>query len=213
MKKRMMSGMFVMMVLCCLTGCGKRVGNPGTPPEDVLLPEAAPAASDSGTDEYPATGMETDSMESEGNDEESETGILENAVSVKIGLVDNTSYAVDMQNNEAANTMLGYLSSSEMRFPTYTYDETEGYVAQNIRGDYTRDDEAEINNISAGDLYLFSGGQLRLYFKDIEGADITATYVGRFKDGEAVKVAVPSAYEENRGDTWNVDVYFLIKRN
>lgn len=109
--------------------------------------------------------------------------------------------------------MLGYLSASEMRFPTYTYDEEEGYVAQNIRGDYTRDDETEINKISAGDLYLFSGGQLRLYFKDIEGPNITATYVGHFKDGEVVKTAVPSAYEENRGDTWNVDVYFLIRKN
>ncbi len=76
-----------------------------------------------------------------------------------------------------------------------------------------RDDESEIDNIKAGDLYLFSGGQLRLYFKDIEGADVTATFVGRFKDGEAVKTAIPSAYEENRGDTWNVDVYFLIRKN
>jgi len=207
MKRKIMSAMLVMMVLCCLAGCGGRAEDPGTPPEEVLHPEAVSNASDSGADEYPGEGTEA------GNDEKSGTDILENAVSVKIGLVDKTSYEVDMQNNEAANTMLGYLSSSEMRFPTYTYDEAEGYVAQNIRGDYTRDDETEINNISAGDLYLFSGGQLRLYFKNIEGANITATYVGHFNDGEAVKTAVPSAYEENRGDTWNVDVYFLIRKN
>lgn len=213
MKKRMMSGLFIMVALCVLGGCGGRLKDPGTPPDEVLHPETGSAAGGSGTDEYQYADMKTGNAENEDGNEDSDAGILDNAVSVKIGLVDGTTYAVDMQNNEAANTMLGYLSGSELRFPTYTYDEEEGYVAQNIRGDYTRDDESEIDNIKAGDLYLFSGGQLRLYFKDIEGADVTATFVGRFKDGEAVKTAVPSAYEENRGDTWNVDVYFLIRKN
>ena len=52
-----------------------------------------------------------------------------------------------------------------------------------------------------------------IVFKDIEDANIIATPVGYFEDAEAVKTAVPRAYEENRDDTWNVDVYFLITKN
>ncbi len=56
--------------------------------------------------------------------------------------------------------VLDYLSGSVLLFPAYTYD------------------EEEITDIKASELYLFSGGQLRFYFKDIEGADITAMPVG-----------------------------------
>lgn len=200
MKKKIIFGMTLLLLVCSLVGCGNKAKDPGTPPAEVLNPEIA-------TNE--TTGSETVT----GQKEASTGEILENAVSVKIGIINDTSYDVDMMNNAAANTMIGYLSEAEMRFPTYTYEGEEGYVAQNVRGNYTRDDEIQIENISAGDLYLFSGGQLRLYFKDIEGANITATPVGYIKDREAVKTAVPEAYEENRGDTWNVDVYFLIKKN
>lgn len=200
MKKKIILGIALMLLMSSIVGCGNKAKDPGAPPAEVLQPEN--------------TINETTDSETVVQQKEVSTGeILENAVSVKIGLVNLTSYDVDMIDNAAANTMLGYLSESEMRFPTYTYEGEEGYVAQSIRGNYTRDDEITIENISAGDMYLFSGGQLRLYFKDIEGANITATPVGYYKDREAVKTAVPSAYEENRGDTWNVDVYFLIKKN
>ncbi len=82
-----------------------------------------------------------------------------------------------MYNNAASETILGYLSEEEMRFPAYTYEEEDGYVAQDIRGSYTRDDEKEVSQIKAGGLYLFSDGQLRLYFKDVPDAGITATPV------------------------------------
>ena len=62
-----------------------------------------------------------------------------------------------------------YLSGSALLFPTYTYDDEGGFVAQHVRGNYTRDDEQTIADVKAGELYLFSGGQLRFYFKDIEG--------------------------------------------
>ena len=85
-------------------------------------------------------------------------------------------------------------------------------MAQNVRGTYSRDDEITVADIKVGELYLFSGGQLRLYFKDIEGADITATPVGFFTDTESLTEAVQDAYESNLGDVWGVDVYFWITK-
>ena len=119
---------------------------------------------------------------------------------------------MDMYNNDAAATMLGYLSGSPLLFPTYTYEEEQGFVAQSVRGTYTRDDETTIVDIKAGELYLFSGGQLRFYFKDVEGANITATPIGYYNDTEGLTDAVIDAYQSNLDDVWNVDVYFLITK-
>ena len=60
--------------------------------------------------------------------------------------------------------------------------------------------------------YLSGDGQLRFYFKDVEGANITATPVGYYIDTEGLADAVQEAYETNLGDTWGVDVYFWITK-
>lgn len=172
-----------------LAGCQKERSDPGTSPEDVIHPNA----SDSGNTENENTNPPSGSGE-----------IMENAVSVRIGR-DSTQ--------ELSINMLGYLSDSALLFPTYTYDEDAGFVGQNIRGSYTRDEEVTITDVKCGGLYLFSGGQLRLYFQDVPGANITATPVGVFADSSVVKEAVKSAYESNRGDTWGVEVYFWITKN
>ena len=117
-----------------------------------------------------------------------------------------------MYNNDAALTMLDYLSGSALLFPAYTYDEEGGFVAQNVRGNYTRDDEQTIPDVKTGELYLFSGGQLRFYFKDMEGANITATPIGYYTDVEGLTEAVQEAYTSNMDDTWGVDVYFWITK-
>lgn len=139
-------------------------------------------------------------------------GLVENAISVRIGRDGTKEWNVNMYDNDAAVTMLDYLSGSALLFPTYTYDEEEGFVAQSVRGNYTREDEQKIADVKAGELYLFSGGQLRLYFKDMEGADITATPVGYYTDVDGLTEAVQDAYESNLDDTWGVDVYFLITK-
>ena len=108
--------------------------------------------------------------------------------------------------------MLDYLSGSSLLFPTYTYEEDEGFVAQNIRGSYSRDDEVTIADVKTGELYLFSGGQLRFYFKDVQGANITATPLGYYTETEGLTEAVQEAYQSNLGDVWGVDVYFQIKK-
>ncbi len=169
------------------------------PPADVINPDG-----DTGNG---------DTHSGSGTNTPAQNGIITHAVTVKIGLNDNTDYMVHMYDNAAANTMLGYLSSSEMRFPTYTYNEEVGFVAQNIRGSYTRDDEKTVADIKKGELYLMSGGQLRLYFKDIAGVNIKATPVGYFANSSNIEKAVTTAYTENQGDYWGVDVYFLITKN
>ena len=179
-----------------LTGCESQTENPGTPPLDVINPSGDPVSSQSG---------------SSGTAYEGE--ILENAVSVRIGQRSQKNWSINMYNNAAAQTMLGYLSGSGLLFPTYTYEEEQGFVAQTVRGSYTRDDEITVADVKAGELYLFSGGQLRLYFKAMEGANITATPVGRFAETEGLTEAVIEAYESNLGDTWGVDVYFVIIKN
>ncbi len=167
------------------------------PPADVINPDG-----DTGT---PDDGSQTTNP--------SQNGILENAVTVKIGLNDDTDYLIHMYDNAAANTMLGYLSSSEMRFPTYTYNDEAGFVAQSVRGSYTRNDETTVADIKKGELYLMSNGYLRLYFRDVKGANLTATPIGYFADSSNVETAVTTAYTENQGDYWGVDVYFLITKN
>ena len=186
------------------TGCGSQTKDPGPPPADVINPEKSEITSDESN-----TGGDTQNDNDETSDE---SDILENAVSVRIGRDGKTDWLIDMYNNDAAETMLGYLSGSGLLFPTYTYDEEGGFVAQSIRGTYTRDDETTIADVKAGELYLFSGGQLRFYFKDMEGADITATPVGYYTDIEGLTKAVQDAYESNLGDMWGVDVYFWITK-
>ena len=139
--------------------------------------------------------------------------MLENAVSIRIGRDGQTDFSIDMYDHEASATMLNYLSANALLFPTYTYEEEAGFVAQSIRGDYSRDAETTIADIHVGDLYLFSGGQLRLYFKDVPGVNISATPVGYVTNAETLAEAVQNAYTSNLGDTWGVDVYFWITRN
>ena len=182
--------------MLALTGCDSQTEIPGTPPPDVINPSNNPGSSQSGNS---GTAYEGD--------------ILENAVSVRIGQGESKDWPISMYNNAAAVTMLDYLSGSPLLFPTYTYEEEQGFVAQNVRGSYTRDNETTVADVKAGELYLFSGGQLRFYFKDAEGVNITATPVGRFADTEGLTEAVMEAYESNLGDTWGVDVYFVITKN
>ncbi len=198
MKKSVSVFLAAMMTLSLLafTGCQSEPSDPGTPPEDVIHP----SASDSGNTEN--TNPPSGSGES-----------LENAVSVRIGRDSSDELSVNMIDNAATGTMLGYLSGEALLFPTYTYDEDAGFVGQNVRGNYTRDDEVTVTDVKCGELYLFSDGQLRLYFKDVSGANITATPVGAFADASVVNEAVKSAYESNRDDTWGVEVYFWITKN
>ena len=182
--------------MLALTGCDSQAENPGTPPPDVVNPSSDPGNSQSGSS---GTAYEGD--------------ILENAVSVRIGQGESKDWSINMYNNAAAVTMLDYLSGSPLLFPTYTYEEEQGFVAQNVRGSYTRDDETTVVDVKAGELYLFSGGQLRFYFKDVTGANITATPIGCYTDTEGLADAVMDAYQSNLGDTWGVDVYFVITKN
>lgn len=214
-------------VLCtgmlALAGCGKENDALEEPPMDVLHPDSAGNknnAEPSGNASNQNTANNTEDnkdAENDGNTEnDKDSGsntpeLLEGAVSTKIGLNNKTSYSINMYDNGAVGTILGYLSGSEMRFPTYTYDGEIGYVAQHIRGNYTREDEVDVEEIHAGELYLFSDGQLRLYFKDIADAGITATPIGYFV--EDISGLVEAAYEENLDDSWGVDVYFLITKN
>ena len=176
-----------------LAGCGAATEDPGEPPAEVINGEST-------------------NVEKTDNGDVSENEILTNAISVRIGRDGTKEWKVDMYNNDAALTMLDYLSGDALLFPTYTYDEEGGFVAQSVRGSYTRDDEQSIADIKTGELYLFSGGQLRLYFKDIDGANITATPIGSFTDMEGLTEAVQEAYTSNLDDTWGVDVYFWITK-
>lgn len=179
-----------------LTACANKAENPGEPPKDVV-------------GENDVSGGNKENNQNQTYEGE----MLSNAVTARIGVDGDEEWGIDMYNIPVSLTMLDYLTASEMRFPTYTYDEEQGYVAQNIRGSYSRDYEETIADVHVGELYLFSDGQLRLYFKDIIGANITATPVGRYEVTENLPETIMKAYEENRGDTWNVDVYFLLKKN
>ena len=192
--------------LSVLTGCGAGTEDPGEPPAEVINGESTNVDNNSAQ-----TGSST-SMEEASNGGVSGDEILANAISVRIGRDGTTEWNVDMYNNDAAVTMLDYLSGSALLFPTYTYDEEGGFVAQHVRGNYTRDDEQTIADVKTGELYLFSGGQLRFYFKDVEGANITATPIGSYTDTEGLTEAVQEAYTSNLDDTWGVDVYFWITK-
>lgn len=197
--------LLLIVSMAAFTGCSSQTEDPGPPPADVIDPGNSGNTS--------AENSAEDDTQSESEETSDESDILENAVSVRIGRDGETEWSIDMYNNDAAKTMLGYLSDSGLLFPTYTYDEEEGFVAQNVRGNYSRDDETTVADVKTGELYLFSGGQLRFYFKDIEGANITATPVGYYIDTEGLTEAVQEAYESNKGDVWGVDVYFVITKN
>ncbi|MDE6759477.1 MAG: hypothetical protein K2J90_02215 [Lachnospiraceae bacterium] len=205
-KSRWLGILLLLVSVLVFAGCSQKEENREEPPEEVLHPqENSVGDSTEGSTDRISEASGQGSTEQEG-------GTLEGAVVVKIGLEDDTQYLVDMYDNKQVQTMLGYLSDSEIRFPTYTYEESEGYVAQDIRGNYSRDDEVTVSDIQAGELYLFSDGQLRLYFKDVKGADIQATPVGHFTDCDDITKKVEDAYQENRGDSWGVEVYFLLTK-
>ncbi|MDO5294869.1 MAG: cyclophilin-like fold protein [bacterium] len=200
MKKKILTAAVVMTMVVAFTGCGKS-SDPGTPPAEVVQGNNnSNQNTESDQKSNPVSGSYDGS-------------VMENAVTIMVGRDGGTSFDVNMYNNAAVDTMLGYLSDSDLLFPTYTYEEEAGFSAQSIRGSYTRDDETEISDIHAGELYLFSDGQLRLYFKDVAGADITATPVGYLANPEGIEASVTGAYTENQGDTWGVDVYYHIKKN
>ena len=188
-----MKRFFAFLLCLCLlvfAGCSNPVEDPGPPPEEVIHPDGE--------------------VQSAQNYDGS---VLENAVTVRIGQGMSADWQVDMVNNAAANTMLGYLSDSGLLFPTYTYDDEAGYVAQRVRGGYTRDDEITVPDPKCGELYLFSDGLLRFYYKDAPGANITATPVGAFADTDGLTEAVQKAHKDNLEDVWHVEVYFIIQKN
>ena len=234
MKKRITLLLVLALALgmAALTGCATKAEDPGPPPPEVITPEtpstktAAPetpstgaAAPETAVPEAPVTETTApdDATDGGAQEEGSATAykgeVLRNAVSVQIGQGSQKNWSVNMYDNAAAATMLGYLSESGLLFPTYTYDESRGFVAQNVRGSYTRNDETTVTDIKAGELYLFSGGQLRFYFKDVPGANITATPIGYYADTEGLTDAVIDAYESNLDDVWGVNVYFVISKN
>ena len=198
MKKQSILAMILLLAagMAALAGCGSKTEDLGPPPSDVVNPGAAA----------------TDNTQSGNGETAYEDDVLENAVSVRIGRNGQKDWAVSMYHNAAADTMLGYLSGSPLLFPTYTYEEEQGFVAQSVRGSYSRDDETTVTDIKAGALYLMSGGQLRFYFKDAADANITATPIGYFTDTAGLTDAVIDAYQSNLDDVWNVDVYFLITK-
>ena len=180
--KKMTMWVWTLLLVCnmvLLFGCSGRPEDPGEPPAEVINPgqSSENKAPDSNLSED--GDLDNNSSEESGAGNADDSGeVLENAISVRIGRDGTKEWSVNMYNNDAAMTMLDYLSGSALLFPTYTYDEEEGFVAQSVRGNYTRDEEQEIADVKVGELYLFSGGQLRFYFKDMEGANITATPVG-----------------------------------
>ena len=193
-----------------LSGCGTGAQDPGEPPAEVLYGGSTGTENaDTGNGN---TDVEKNTPQAESGAGREEAEILAKAVSVRIGREGVAEWNVDMYNNDAAQTMLNYLSDSALLFPTYTYDEEGGFVAQNVRGNYTRDDERTIADVKTGELYLFSGGQLRFYFKDMEGANIIATPIGYYTDVEELAEAVQEAYTANLEDTWGVDVYFWLTK-
>lgn len=203
---------FIAVSTAAFSGCSKTADDPGNPPEEIIRPQQSETTSGGNT----ADSAEAENISTENDDsdsvEENPDGLLVNAVSVRIGRDGETENNITMYNNAATNTMLDYLTGSPLLFPTYNYEGEQGFVAQAVRGSYGRDDEITVTDIHAGELYLLNGNQLRLYFKDVEGADITATPVGYFSDPEGLTEAVQKAYNNNTDDVWGVDVYFWITK-
>ncbi len=209
MKKLLSAFLTALMAVTVLSfaGCQSESKDPGAPPEDVIHPDVS-------DDENVADMSDNSDSDAESTSDSSESGeIIENAITVRIGRDSSDELSVNMIDNAAANTMMDYLSDSALLFPTYTYDEDAGFVAQNVRGSYTRDNEVTVADVKCGELYLFSGGQLRLYFKDVSEANITATPVGVFADTSVINEAVKAAHDGNVDDIWGVEVYFWITKN
>ena len=158
---------FLIASTAAFAGCDNSVSDPGTPPEEIIRPQQSETTSgDNNTNQAEAENDNTGS--SEEDPEENTDDLLADAVSVQIGQGGKNNYSITMYDNAEANTMLGYLSGSPLLFPTYTYDSEQGFVAQTVRGSYERDDEIDIADIHAGELYLLNGSQLRFYFKDVD---------------------------------------------
>ena len=219
---RKISSLILAVVVCmtALTGCNSAPKDPGPPPSDVIDPGSSAGTSNSNNSSTENSASDSINNStgngSHGTDSTSQSAdsgeVLENAVSVRIGNDGKKDWYINMYDNAASRTMLGYLSGSEMRFPTYNYDGEHGFVSQSVRGSYTRNDEIAVADVKAGELYLLSGGQLRLYFKDIKGVNINATPVGYYVETSGLADAVIDAYTSNLGDSWGVDVYFNIRK-
>ena len=106
--KKMTMRVLALLLVCnvaLLSGCGGKAEDPGEPPAEVVNPNSNPS-------EESDTGNADDSGE-----------VLENVISVRIGRDGTKEWGVNMYNNDAAMTMLDYLSGNALLFPTYTYDE------------------------------------------------------------------------------------------
>ena len=189
--------LLVALSVTALAGCNSKPDDPGTPPSEVISPNSSQGNSDNNSVSTPADDSTGSDTQSTGNVTAHGGEVLENAVSVRIGNGGRKDWYINMYDNAASQTMLGYLTRSELRFPTYNYDEENGYVSQSVRGSYTRDDEVTVADVKTGELYLFSGGQLRFYFKDCEGVNITATPIGYYVETEGLADAVIDAYTSN----------------
>ena len=233
MKKLVTLFTAIILSMTALTGCNSTPKDPGPPPSDVVDPGSSTENSNTNNNTVNSTsdsisnsiGNGTQSTNSDPQSSSSTPQsssstpqniyrgeVLENAVSVRIGNFGRKDWYINMYDNAAAQTMLGYLSSSEMRFPTYNYDGEHGFVSQSVRGSYTRNDEITVADVKAGELYLLSGGQLRFYFRDSTGVNITATPIGYYVETDGLADAVIDAYTSNIGDSWGVDVYFNIRK-
>lgn len=201
----------LIMSTAVMGGCANETADPGIPPEEIVSPRDK--TSNGNTDTKTDTGTGTDAAADTTAAEEEDFGdLIKNVLSVQIGKKGKINYGVTIYDNDAANAMVSYITDSSVLFPSYTYDDEQGFVAQSVRGEYTRDDEVTVTEVHAGELFLFSGNQLRLYFKDEENVDITATPIGFLTPADSITDAVHDAYEDNKGDTWGVEVYFIISK-
>ena len=73
-------------------------------------------------------------------------------------------------------------------------------------------DASRPDGIRAGDLMLYGSECIVLFYESFSTA-YSYTPIGRVQNPEGLTEAVQQAYTDNLGDTWNVDVYFLIKKN
>ena len=142
-KLKTMAAIFVLGV-SVLAGCGAKTEDPGEPPAEVINGQSTDVKNNSVQVEN------STNMEEKDKGDMPEDKVLANAISVRIGREGIAEWNVDMYNNDAALTMLDYLSGSALLFPTYTYNEEGGFVAQSVRGSYTRDDEQTIADVKTG---------------------------------------------------------------
>lgn len=142
MNKLIILGAAIPLGLTVLSGCGADTVNPGEPPAEVVNGGSIDTEDSNAEDtdeENKSAGRGNDGMDVTEGADVYESEILTNAISVRIGRDGTEEWNVDMYHNDAALTMLDYLSDSALLFPAYTYDEDGGFVAQSVRGNYTRD--------------------------------------------------------------------------